>query len=111
MSHIFLILLKFRHKLGAIMGQFVIFACTILFVTMGFATAIMLIETHGERPAEFETFKLSFLNVIAALCGIFEFKLESMNPMMIVLYVLYCLISVVCLTRMLVSLMTTITIV
>merc|ERR1719473_2694540 len=100
MSHIFLILLKFRHKLGAIMGQFVIFACTIL-----------LIETHGERPAEFETFKLSFLNVIAALCGIFEFKLESMNPMMIVLYVLYCLISVVCLTRMLVSLMTTITIV
>jgi len=111
LSHIFLVMLKFRHKLGAVAAQYMIFVVSLLIVLVGFSAAQVLVETHEPKKDAYSGVKNSILNHIAIVTGIYNFDMKHYNPLMTFLYIAYSVIASFILCRLLLAIMTTITII
>jgi len=109
-SHLFLVMLKFRHKLGAVASQFVIFVLSTLIILVGFSAGQILVETHEEKKSSYALLKSSILNHLAIMAGVYNFDSTHYNPLMTVFYILFSSLTIFCLLRLILAIMTTITI-
>jgi len=103
-------MLKFRHKLGAVASQFLIFILSTLIILVGFAAGQVLVETHKEKKDAYSSIKNSILNHLAIATGVYKYDLSHYNPLMTILYILFSILASFILFRLILAIMTTITI-
>eukprot|EP00397_Hematodinium_sp_SG-2012_P002998 GEMP01003006.1.p1 GENE.GEMP01003006.1~~GEMP01003006.1.p1 ORF type:complete len:1130 (+),score=154.99 GEMP01003006.1:81-3470(+) len=104
-------LLRFQHKLGAVGFQFMIYLLCILFTLIGFATSLVLSEGKSDDPSHhFDSLWDAILNLFASILGLYNFRLEGLSGQMLIFFVLFCMVSIFLFTRLLLAIMSTITI-
>lgn len=108
LSQLSLVLLKFQHKLGAVIVQFFIFYACLLVCLMGFATGMYL----ADHPVitHFDNVWHSILYLYATFLGIYSFYLYEFSAQMLLLFFLFSVGAVLMLGRLILAIMTSVTV-
>lgn len=104
-------LLKYQYRLGAVGFQFIVYLLCMVFLLLGFATSMILSRgRNGEKSENFDTLWHSLLNLYATTLGLYKFELSDFSAQMLILYIMYSITTIFVLTRLLLAIMSTITI-